>query len=190
MAFTPDEFRKAMGLYPTGVTVVSGTTPDGEALGMTVNSFASVSLEPPLISFNLAKSMLGLEAFRSLTAFAVNLLREDQTEVSQQFAKAGTDKWADTGHHSGETASPILEPNIAVFECEPYAIHEAGDHVIVVGRVLRIETSEEAAPLVFFRGSYCGVVLSPRRIIESTLDRETTDAERWEELSQVPQGWA
>ena len=190
MAFTSDEFRKAMGLYPTGVTVVSGTTPDGEALGMTVNSFASVSLEPPLISFNLAKNVRSLEAFRSLTAFAVNLLREDQTEESRRFAQVGADKWEDIGHRSGETASPILEPNIAVFECEPYAFHEAGDHVIVVGRVLRFKTSEEVAPLVFFRGSYCGVVLSPRRIVETTLDRESTDAERWEELSQVPQGWA
>ena len=190
MAFTPDEFRKVMGLYPTGVTVVSGTTPDGEALGMTVNSFTSVSLDPPLISFNLAKSIRSLEAFRSLRAFAVNLLREDQVEVSERFAKAGIDKWEDTAHRSGETTSPILEPNIVVFECEPYAIHEAGDHVIVVGRVLRFKMSDEVAPLVFFRGSYCGVVLSPRRIIESTLDRETTDAERWEELSRVPQGWA
>ena len=190
MAFTPDEFRKAMGLYPTGVTVVTGTTPDGEALGLTVNSFVSVSLEPPLISFNLAKGLRSQEAFRSLTAFAVNLLREDQTEVSRRFAKLGADKWADTNHRSGEKASPILEPNVAVFECEPYAFHEAGDHVIVVGRVLRFDMSEGVAPLVFFRGSYCGVVLSPRRIVDTTLDRETTDAERWGELSQVPQGWA
>ena len=158
MVFTPEEFRKAMGLYPTGVTIVTGTTPDGEALGMTVNSFTSVSLEPPLISFNLAKSLRSLEAFHSLTAFAVNLLREDQTEISQQFAQSGSDQWTNTNHRSGEAASPILEPNIAVFECEPYAFHEAGDHVIVVGRVLRFDMSEEVAPLVFFRGSYCGVV--------------------------------
>ncbi|MDP6573409.1 MAG: flavin reductase family protein [Rhodospirillales bacterium] len=190
MGFTPDEFRKALGMYPTGVTVVSGKTADGEALGMTVNSFASVSLKPPLISFNLANSMRSLEAFRSLTTFAVNLLREDQTEVSRWFAKSGADKWADTGHRSGEMASPILQPNFAVFECEPYAFHEAGDHVIVVGRVLHFETSEGVAPLVFFRGSYCGVVPSPRRIVEPTLNRETTDAERWGELSQIPQGWA
>lgn len=190
MQFSQRSFRDALGLFPTGVAVVTARGADGEKIGVTVNSFTSVSLEPPLVSFNLAKGVRSLDALSALPAFAVNLLREDQPEVSQRFARSGADKWGETGHRSGETASPILEPNVAVFECAPYAFHEAGDHVIVVARVLGFESSSDVAPLVFFRGSYCGVVLSPRRTVETTPEWETSDAERWRELSQVPQGWA
>lgn len=157
MNFSPREFRSALGVFPTGVSIVTARAISGRHIGITVNSFVSVSLDPPLISFNLAKS---LESFRELVeveTFAVNILTEAQSKVSQGFACAGTDKWSCVTSSVGPTANPIIEPNLAVFECSKYAQYEAGDHLIVVGRVLRFAVNENEAPLVFFRGAYRAV---------------------------------
>ena len=155
--FTSDDFRDALGLLPTGVTVVSARSAGGELLGITVNSFTSVSLEPPLISFCLAKSVRSLEEFRKVESFAVNILREDQREISRKFAQSDDDKWAEVNYRTSARSNPILEPNLAVFECKHREAYECGDHVIVIGHVLHIETNTEERPLVFFRGRYGGL---------------------------------
>jgi flavin reductase (DIM6/NTAB) family NADH-FMN oxidoreductase RutF len=154
MGFTEREFRNALGQFPTGVAIVTARKADGRRIGVTVNSFTSVSLNPPLISFNLAKSLGSMADWLAIDAFAINLRGEGQHEISNSFARANTDKWACTSCFDGLTASPILIPNLAAFECEKFACHEAGDHIIVLGKVLRFEVDAQAEPLVFHRGGY------------------------------------
>ena len=157
ITFTSRDFRDALGLLPTGVTVVSARSAGGELLGITVNSFTSVSLEPPLISFCLAKSVRSLEEFRKVESFAVNILREDQREISLKFAQSDDNKWSEVNYRTSARSNPILEPNLAVFECKHQEEYEGGDHVIVVGHVLNFETDTQERPLIFFRGRYSGV---------------------------------
>jgi 3-hydroxy-9,10-secoandrosta-1,3,5(10)-triene-9,17-dione monooxygenase reductase component len=152
-SFTPREFRDALGLYPTGVAIV--TTGAGESRrGMTVNSFTSVSLDPPLVSFNLAKSLRSIDTWLNAQTFAINLLHESQNDISSGFARALADKWSCADCVEGVTQNPVLASHLAVFECERYACYEAGDHVIMLGRVVHFTVGQEAPPLVFYRGKY------------------------------------
>lgn len=153
-SFSPRQFRSALGMFPTGVTVVTATAPGGRRIGVTVNSFASVSLDPPLILFNLAKNLNSLNDLLQVETFVVNLLTETQSEVSASFARSETDKWARAAARYGQTENPILEPNLGFFECARYAVHEAGDHLIFLGQVLQFAINEHETPLVFFRGQY------------------------------------
>lgn len=156
--FSPHEFRRALGMFPTGVTVVTARIASGRQIGVTVNSFTSVSLEPPLVSFCLARSLASLPDLLGVDAFVVNVLTDAQREISAGFACANSDKWARAKARPGHvTYAPVLLPHLAAFECARYAVHEAGDHVIVLGRVLYFEIDDSAAPLVFFRGAYRGV---------------------------------
>lgn len=156
--FSARKFRDALGMFPTGVTVVTARSPHGHQIGVTVNSFTSVSLDPPLVLFNLSTSLASLSEFLRVDTFAVNVLTDGQRELSACFACAQSDKWASARSRPGRmTACPILVPHLAVFECARYAAHEAGDHVIVIGRVLDFECNESASPLLFFRGRYRGV---------------------------------
>lgn len=153
-AFDEHAFRRALGHFPTGVTVITAASPQDGLIGITVSSFNSVSLEPPLILFSVAKQCRSLPALRRANAYAVNVLRQDQDDISRRFAHAMTATWTDVRYRSGVSASPILESALAVFECEPYAQHDAGDHEIFVGRVINIESDVDGQPLVFFRGAY------------------------------------
>lgn len=152
--FTSQIFRRALAYFPTGVSVVAARTGDGAPIGVTVNSFSSVSLEPPLVSVNLAKSLRSFPNFENASHFAINVLGQDQHEISSIFARAGHDKWANIDLHRGPAGSPMIRPNLAAFECESYARYEAGDHVIFVGRVIHIEVNDKTDPLVFFRSTY------------------------------------
>ena len=156
--FSPRQFRDALGMFPTGVTVVTARSPRGHQLGITVNSFTSVSLDPPLVLFNLSTSLASLSELLQIDTFAVNVLTDSQSELSARFACAQSDKWASASSRPGRaTPCPVLVPHLAVFECARYAAHEAGDHMIVIGRVLHFECNESASPLLFFRGRYRGV---------------------------------
>jgi flavin reductase (DIM6/NTAB) family NADH-FMN oxidoreductase RutF len=157
MNFSAREFRNALGMFPTGVAVVTANAPGGRQIGVTVNSFTSVSLDPPLISFNVAKTLGSYDDLRQAETFAVNLLTDAQSRVSTGFARSQSDKWAGTMSRSGVTQNPVLLPHLAVFECARYAAHEAGDHLIIIGRVLHFEAADNETPLVFFRGRYRGV---------------------------------
>jgi len=155
--FDSRAFRNALGLFPTGVAVVTTLAPDQRKVGLTVNSFTSVSLSPPLVSFNLAKSLRSISDWLDAEAFAVNLLRHNQQLISSDFARAQADKWANTEHTAGRTSSPILSSNLASFECVKFACHEVGDHYIMIGKVVRFVVAPDAEPLVFYRGTYCRV---------------------------------
>lgn len=148
------DLRDALGFFPTGVTVVTAKAPGGHNIGVTVNSFSSVSLEPALVSFNLGKHLLSLNDLLNAEAFAVNILQEHQTAISGTFARPNADKWAGVECIPGKTNCPILAEHLATFECIPHAHHEAGDHFIFVGHVEHITINSDANPLVFYRGKY------------------------------------
>ena len=156
-SFSPRQFRSALGLFPTGVTVVTSRSAAGRHIGITVNSFTSVSLDPPLISFNLARSLGSLQALLDAETYVVNVLTAAQAEISTSFARAETDKWACAASRPAPSGNPVLVPHVAFFECARHAVHEAGDHLIFLGRVTGFEINEQETPLVFFRGQYCSL---------------------------------
>ncbi len=160
MNFDARSFRSALGSFATGITIVTSIGPDGEPLGFTANSFNSVSLDPPLVLFSLDRSAFSLKAFESAGFFAINVLREDQQEVSTAFARALSNKWDSVSFEVWETGCPILGDALANFECETTTMHDGGDHVIFVGRVLALRTGE-GRPLLYYRGAYRQIVETP-----------------------------
>jgi len=152
--FDPVAFRRALGEYVTGVTVITAEGGNGERIGMTMNSFNSVSLDPPLVLFSVDRRALSLPALESAKGFCVNVLSRNQQDISGRFAKAQTDKWADTAWTPGYANAPLLTGAQAHFECAPYATYDGGDHVIFVVRVVRFTTQPQNEPLAFFRGRY------------------------------------
>lgn len=151
---TPLELRDVLGMFPTGVAVVTATSRDGQTYGVTVSSFNSVSLDPPLVLFSLSRSLISLRGLLEAESFAINFLSEDQAHLSTRFATALCDKWQGISFHPGRTGSPVLDPALAILECRPYAQYDGGDHVIVVGEVVHMQVDAARHPLVFFRGRY------------------------------------
>ena len=151
----PLQYRQALGCFATGITVISASGPDGAPVGITANSFNSVSMDPPLILFSLSRASYSLQTFLDSGTFAVNVLREDQQELSNRFAKASADKWSHVGYDVWDTGCPILHDAIAKFECRLRHTYEGGDHIIFVGEVLRFEYDPRGRPLMYYRGSYC-----------------------------------
>jgi 3-hydroxy-9,10-secoandrosta-1,3,5(10)-triene-9,17-dione monooxygenase reductase component len=151
----PDDlrFRTVLGHFVTGVTIITAMD-DGEPVGVAANSFTSVSLEPPLILFCVAHSSTTWPRIQRTGKFAVNVLGEHQEELSRLFATKGVDRFSQTPWHSGVSGSPVLDEAIAYLDCLIDAEHPAGDHTIVVGRVLDLGVSEGARPLLFYRGTY------------------------------------
>ena len=154
MTFTERMLRHTLGMFPTGVAVVTARGDEGTLQGVTVNSFNSVSLNPPLVLFSLSRKLFSLNVFLAADAFAINFLQEDQQDLSVRFNKALSNKWEQVTYKSGITGAPIILPALAVLECRPYAQYDGGDHVIVVGRVEHVECQECKPPLVYFRGGY------------------------------------
>lgn len=157
MSFTARQFRDALGLFPTGIAIVTAAAEDGSVGGLTVNSFTSISLDPPLVMVSLAQSISSFSIFERAPYFAVSLLREDQRHVSATFATSDVAKWQGGHHRAGVAATaPVIHPNLAAFECETHARYEGGDHLLLLGRVIRIETAGDgkARPLVYYRGQY------------------------------------
>ena len=151
---TPRLLRQAFGTFTTGIVVIGARAGDGSLVGTTVNSFASVSLDPPLVMFCPARSLGAFDVYGAATHFSASVLRRDNRAVSERFAHAGAGKWQGVKFRLGETGVPLLEGAIANFECEVEARHEAGDHLIVVGRVLKLHCAEHDEPLIFFRSHY------------------------------------
>jgi len=147
------QFRDALGHFATGVTVVTTVDAQWQPVGVTVNSFSSLSLDPPLILWSLAKKSYSLAAFETHPAFAVHVLASDQQDLSNRFARAGTEKFADLAVDKGFGGVPLLDGCAAVFQCSTEFRYDGGDHVILVGRVQRIGTRERP-PLLFYRGQY------------------------------------
>lgn len=159
MTFIPGDFRKALSLFPTGVAIISARHPDGQLLGMTVSSFNSVSLDPPLVLFSVAKTAASFSSWEACTHYGVNVLARSQDDLSTRFAKSQGEKWALVRPMDGEHGVPLIPGALANFECERYAVYEGGDHAIFVGKVLSIKAvpAPTAEPLVFYGGRYCGI---------------------------------
>lgn len=151
---TPDEasFRAVLGHFATGITVITAMDGD-EPVGLAANSFTSVSLDPPLVLFCAAKSSTTWPRIHSAGHFTVNVLDERQEEVCRLFAERGADRFARIGWHV-ERHGPILDDVHAYMECTVEAEHDAGDHVIVVGRVHALGLAADAGPLLFYQGRY------------------------------------
>lgn len=152
--FDTQAFRQVLGHYPTGVTVVTAIDTDGGPVGMTVGSFTSVSLEPPLVAFLPDKSSTSFPKIRFASAFCVNVLGADQQKLCRVFATKTADKFQDITWRPASSGAPILENVVAWIDCDLETIQEAGDHYFVIGRVRELAVEKGSLPLVFFRGGY------------------------------------
>lgn len=152
-AFDATTFRKVLGRFPTGVTIVTAQTETGP-VGMAVNSFASVSLDPPLVLFCAAHSSSTWPDIRRAGAFSVNILGKGDEDLCRRFAVKGADRFNEVTHRTGTTGAPVLDGVAAHLDCRIHAVHEAGDHVIVVGAVESLDAEEDIEPLVFHAGAY------------------------------------
>ncbi|MBA2323691.1 MAG: flavin reductase family protein [Pseudonocardiales bacterium] len=150
----PRHFRDVLGNYPTGVTVITAIDVEGSPTGMTVGSFASVSLDPPLVAFLPDKSSTSFPKIRTAASFCVNVLAADQEHICRAFAMRGGDKFARVSWTPCASGAPRLDRVAAWIDCDFGSITEAGDHYIVLGRVRELQAPGIALPLVFFRGTY------------------------------------
>jgi flavin reductase (DIM6/NTAB) family NADH-FMN oxidoreductase RutF len=147
-------FRAALGSFTTGIAVVTACAPDGSFVGLTINSFNSVSLAPPLVLWSLDLGSPSLEAFRSASHYAVSILGADQVELSQRFATRLEDKFSGLSTCVGAGGAPLLHGCCAWFECANEMQYPGGDHIIFVGRVERYAGDPEQLPLVYHGGRY------------------------------------
>lgn len=148
-------FRRVLGHFPTGVAVITAMGTDGAPVGMAVGSFTSVSLDPPMVAFLPDKSSTSWPKIEVAGVFCVNVLGAGQHEVSKAFATKGGDKFGSLSWQPSGLGSPMIDGVIAWIDCEIDAVHEAGDHYIVVGRVRELDiAAPDGEPLVFFKGSY------------------------------------
>jgi 3-hydroxy-9,10-secoandrosta-1,3,5(10)-triene-9,17-dione monooxygenase reductase component len=149
---SPEQLREVLGHLPTGVTVIASMA-DGRPVGMSANSFTSVSLAPPLVLFCPAKSSTTWPPIRAAGRFCVNVMAGHHEGICRQFARKGEDRFKGVAWHE-RSRGPALDDAVAWLDCEIDAEHDAGDHTIVVARVLGIDATPELGPLVFFRGRY------------------------------------
>jgi flavin reductase (DIM6/NTAB) family NADH-FMN oxidoreductase RutF len=151
--FDVRDLRNAFGMFATGVTVVTTCNSDGRPIGLTCNSFSSVSLKPPLVLWSLSLYSPNLQAFLQAPYFAVNILACDQFELSRRFSSPVRDRFDGVGWASGEGGVPLLPGVAAHIQCRNETRHYSGDHVILIGQVVRYEY-RDVEPLVFARGLY------------------------------------
>lgn len=154
MSFDLRTFRDTLGLFVTGVTIITTRDADGAPVGITANSFNSVSLEPPLVLWSVGLKALSLPAFAAAQNFAVHILRDDQADLSQRFARSGIDKFSGLAVERGLGDAPLLPDCAARLECSLHAKHAAGDHVLFIARVDRLVSDPDAMPLVYHGGRY------------------------------------
>lgn len=148
--------RNALGCFPTGVTIVTALGPGGAFVGLTINSFNSLSLDPPLVLWSLSSRSSSLRVYESAERFAVNILAEDQVALSRRFAATGPNKFHDVAVHAGLGGIPLIDGCSAHIECRAHSSQAAGDHVLFVGRIEQVHTSGRP-PLVFVGGRYRSV---------------------------------
>lgn len=148
------DFRSTLGSFATGVTVITALTPEGEPIGVTISSFNSVSLDPPLILWSLSLDSPNIEAFSSASHYAVNILSVDQQTVSDRFASRRADRFAGIPTRTGLSDIPLLDGCCAWFECTNEAHYPGGDHLIFVGHVERFALGEAESPLIFHNARY------------------------------------
>jgi flavin reductase (DIM6/NTAB) family NADH-FMN oxidoreductase RutF len=150
------DLRRCLGQFATGVTVVTCAGSKGEACGITANSFSSVSLDPPLVLWNIAKTSGSLDAYLNAEHFAFNVLSAEQQDISSHFAQSDHTLFADVEHEVSDKGVPLLTGTLACFECRTYEIHDCGDHYIIIGEIERFRKSNKQ-PLLFFNSSYATI---------------------------------
>jgi flavin reductase (DIM6/NTAB) family NADH-FMN oxidoreductase RutF len=154
-AFDSREFRNALGMFPTGVAVVTTRAGNGAFVGLTINSFSSLSLDPPLVLWSLNSRSPSAAAFERATHFAVNILCHDQVEISRRFASQVPNKFAELEVDAGLGDVPLIRGCSARIECRAHARHDGGDHLLFIGHVERFAYDREKRPLVYHGGRYC-----------------------------------
>jgi 3-hydroxy-9,10-secoandrosta-1,3,5(10)-triene-9,17-dione monooxygenase reductase component len=152
-SFTQQEFRNALGGFATGITIITALGKNGQKVGMTANSFNSVSLTPPLILWSIGKNTNCFEDFMAAEAFAVHVLAEDQQDLSNLFATSGIDRFANLDCTEGLSGIPLLPHYSVCFQCKMSHQYEGGDHIIMLGEVIEF-TDNQHQPLLFHRGNY------------------------------------
>jgi flavin reductase (DIM6/NTAB) family NADH-FMN oxidoreductase RutF len=159
MTFDIRAFRQALGEFPTGVAVVTAAGA-GSHVGITVNSFVSVSLDPPLVLWCIDKKSQRYEAFTKAESYTVSILGTAHQAISAQLARGGAHQLKEVPLLETESGAPALADALAIFECDIHAVYDGGDHAILVGQVMRFARRDAGAPLVFFRGKY-GALAEP-----------------------------
>jgi flavin reductase (DIM6/NTAB) family NADH-FMN oxidoreductase RutF len=157
MSVDERSFRRALGSFTTGVTVVTSADGNGGPVGVTVSSFSSVSLDPPLILFCLGEKTSSLKSFKEWGHYVVHVLSDKQRELSILFSNKKGDKFAEVDYVKNEHGCPVIAGCLASLECKAEKIVEAGDHLIFIGRVEKISFTPGGQPLVYFRGAYSGL---------------------------------
>ncbi|MDO9316311.1 MAG: flavin reductase family protein [Burkholderiaceae bacterium] len=153
-SFSSADFRAALGTFATGVTVITARDAHGKPVGLTANSFNSVSLTPPLVLWSLSRSASTMPAFTRGSHYAINILAADQRGIAERFSRKDIDRFEGIKLLEGLSGAPILDGVMAVFECFNRSQYEEGDHVIFVGEVEHCARREGALPLIFHGGRY------------------------------------
>ena len=152
--FSSTEFRTALGMFATGVTIVTARTPAGVLVGLTANSFNSVSLSPPLVLWSLSQAASTMEAFAQGSHYAINILAADQQALALRFASRAIDRFADVSFTEGRSGAPLISGSVASFECFNRSRYVEGDHVIFVGEVEHCACRAGASPLLYHGGKF------------------------------------
>lgn len=157
-AIEPSTFRQALGHYASGITVITSHH-EGEPIGFTCQSFYSVSMSPPLVSFSVMSSSASYPKIRQAGRFTVNILSGEQVGISNQFARRGANKWHGVKWQASPLGNPIIAGSLHWLDCEIHAEHAAGDHLIVIGEVkaLNLQATAATQPLLYFKGQYCNL---------------------------------
>ena len=153
-SFSARDFRAALGMFATGVTIVTARGADGAPVGLTANSFNSVSLAPPLVLWSLARSAGSMPHFERGSHYAINILAAEQRDLAERFASRTADRYAGVAWSEGAAGAPVIQGAVATFECFNRSRYEEGDHVIFVGEVERCAHRPGAQPLIFHGGRY------------------------------------
>ncbi|WP_027014439.1 flavin reductase family protein [Comamonas composti] len=150
--FSSRDFRDALGQFATGVTIITARSPEGHPVGVTVSSFNSVSLTPPLVLWSMTLSAASLPVFQHCRHYAIHVLASDQKPLAELFARKGVDRFANTAWRSSAQGVPLLDNTAAVFECRNRSRYEEGDHIIFVGAVEQCRHLHGRAPLLYHGG--------------------------------------
>jgi 3-hydroxy-9,10-secoandrosta-1,3,5(10)-triene-9,17-dione monooxygenase reductase component len=150
---TPQRMREVLGHFASGLTIITASTDRGP-IGFTCQSFASLSLEPALVTFAPARSSTSWPAIRATTKFCINVLPEEHRDLSGKFARSGTDKFSGVIYSNSPLGNPVLDNALAWIDCQLYEEYDGGDHTIVLGKVRAMDARSDAEPLLFFKGEY------------------------------------
>ena len=145
--------RYCLGQFSTGVCIITASV-EGELLGMTISSFNSLSLQPSLVLFSIDRRAHGLPLWMKAKGLVIHVLSQEQQRISTRFARPSADKWEGITYAYGVEGAPVLSGVTAVFQCLPYAQHEAGDHVLFIVQIVQFEAHDQRPPLIFFQGKY------------------------------------